>query len=175
MTSALVLLGQAATGINHDDIPNGVLVIVAVALTAGVFLTAIVTGIKYASKERELLHIERLKAIDHGILLDAADELRRIRRTTLRLAAAIGVVVPTGAVVGATVAVINMEPANAAGVTVFLIWSAVAVIGLAAVTSGAWLAQSVVSRLGSASSNDRGTTSYPAYAQTLDIPGAAAR
>ena len=148
----------------NDDIPFGVFVILILAAICAVVIIGTITGIKHATRERELLHTERLKAIEKGFLLDEADEERRIRKGMFRLAYAIGVAVPIFAIIGATSAVINMElPAGGAAhiMPVFLIWTGAAAIGVAGVASGAWLAQAAVARFSPRRRDSPATSPYP--------------
>ncbi|MEX2138119.1 MAG: hypothetical protein WD894_02575 [Pirellulales bacterium] len=153
--SALLLLAQAVgPGVSPNDMPLGIMIVLIVAAVMAVPITGIIVGVRYATKERELQHAERLKAIEKGIDLDGVEsereEERRFRKGILRLAFAIGVVVPMFAVIGATSAVINMEPPApnmSNNMVVFLVWTGAASIGVAAVGSGAWLAQGAIARL----------------------------
>jgi hypothetical protein len=145
--SALLLIAQAgAPGITPDDMPTGVMVVLIVAAVMAVPITAIVTGIKYATRERELAHAERMKALEHGVPLDEIEEERRFRKGVMRLAAGIGVAVPICAVGVATGAVLGLGN-TVATITVFLIWTGAASVGVAGAASGAWLAQGAIARL----------------------------
>jgi hypothetical protein len=144
--SALMLLAQASgPGVSPNDMPLGLMIVLIVAAVMAVPITGIIVGVKYATKERELQHVERLKALEKGFLLDDVEEERRFRKGIMRLAAAIGVAVPICVVGAATGAVTGMERAES--ITVFLIWTGAAAVGVAGVASGAWLAQVAVARL----------------------------
>jgi hypothetical protein len=158
--STLVLLAQAAEAVPPGGMSTGVMVVLIVAAVMAVPITAIVVGVKHATKERELAHAERLKALEKGINLDEIEEERRFRRGMMRLAAGIGVVVPICAVGAATGAVTGMG-SGATTVMVFLIWTCAASIGVAGVASGAWLAQAAATRFKGASGESRRSASYP--------------
>lgn len=167
--STLILMAQAsAPGVSPDDMPVGVMVVMIVTAVMAVPVTAIIVGVKYATKERELQHIERMKALEKGIVLEDVDEERRFRKGIMRLATAIGVVVPICAVGAATGAVTAMMPV--ASLTVFLIWTGAAAVGVAGVSGGAWLAQGAIARLRPGDRRDRPATSP--YARTYDAPEA---
>lgn len=154
------LLAQAAEAVQSNGMPTGLMVVLIVACVMAVPITAIIVGVKHATKERELAHAERLKALEKGINLDEIEEERRFRRGMMRLAAGIGIVVPICAVGAATGAVTGMGSA-ASGVMVFLIWTCAASIGVAGVASGAWLAQAAATRFKGARGENRGSASYP--------------
>jgi hypothetical protein len=145
--STFVLLAQVAEAARSNEMPIGVMVVLIVAAVMAVPITAIIVGVKYATKERELAHAERLKALEKGINLDEIEEERRFRRGMMRLAFGIGVVVPICAVGAATGAVTGMG-SGIPTIMVFLIWTCAASIGVAGVASGAWLAQAAISRFG---------------------------
>jgi hypothetical protein len=145
--SAFFLIAQAAgPSIGNSDMPLGLMVVLIVAAVMAVPITAIIVGVKYATKERELQHAERMKAIEHGVPLDEIEEERRFRKGIMRLAAGIGVAVPICAVGAATGAVLGMGN-GAPTMVVFLIWTGAASIGVAGAASGAWLAQGAIARL----------------------------
>jgi hypothetical protein len=158
--STLVLLAQAAEAAPPGGMSTSVMVVLIVAAVMAVPITAIIVGVKHATKERELAHAERLKALEKGINLDEIEEERRFRRGMMRLAAGIGVVVPICAVGAATGAVTGMG-ATASSAIVFLIWTSAASIGVAGVASGAWLAQAAATRFKGARGENRGSASYP--------------
>ena len=158
--STFVLLAQAAEAVPPGGMSTGVMVVLIVAAVMAVPITAIVVGVKHATKERELAHAERLKALEKGINLDEIEEERRFRRGMMRLAAGIGVVVPICAVGAATGAVTGMG-SGATTVMVFLIWTCAASIGVAGVASGAWLAQAAATRFKGARGESRSSASYP--------------
>jgi hypothetical protein len=159
--SALLILAQASgPGVSANDMPLGIMIVLIVAAVMAVPITAIITGIKYATRERELSHAERMKAIEHGVPLDDIEEERRFRKGIMRLAAGIGVAVPICAVGAATGSVLGLGN-NAATITVFLIWTGAASIGVAGAASGAWLAQGAIARLNPANRRDaQATTTY---------------
>jgi hypothetical protein len=145
------------------------MIVLIVAAVMAVPITAIVTGIKYATKERELAHAERMKALEHGVPLDDIEEERRFRKGIMRLAAAIGVAVPICVVGAATGAVLGLGN-SVATITVFLIWTGAASVGVAGVASGAWLAQGAMMRLGPGSR--RSSQASAAYRATYETPEA---
>jgi hypothetical protein len=159
--SALLLFAQAgAPGVIPDDMPTGVMVVLIVAAVMAVPITAIIVGVKYATKERELQHAERMKALEHGVPLDEIEEERRFRKGVMRLAAGIGVAVPICAVGVATGAVLGLGN-SVPTIVVFLIWTGAASVGVAAVASGAWLAQGAMARLKPGTRpNSQGTAVY---------------
>jgi hypothetical protein len=158
--STFALLAQVAEVVRPDGMSTGVMVVLIVAAVMAVPITAIIVGVKHATKERELAHAERLKALEKGINLDEIEEERRFRRGMMRLAAGIGIVVPICAVGAATGAVTGMG-ATASGVMVFLIWTCAASIGVAGVASGAWLAQAAATRFRSDRGENRSAAPYP--------------
>jgi len=149
--SAFLLFAQAGgSSVPALDAPQGVFIFLIVAAVMAVPIAGIITGVRYATKEREFQHAERMKALEHGVLLDDIEEERRFRKGVLRLAFALGIVVPVFAVIGATSAVINMEkaaPNMSNNMVVFLVWTGAASVGVAGVASGAWLAQVAIARL----------------------------
>ena len=144
--SLLVLLAQAGDAPHSNDVPPGVFIFIAIIAGGAVAITAIITGINFATKERQLQHAERMKALEQGVPLDDIEEERRFRKGIMRLAAAIGVAVPICAVGSATGAVIAMG-SDATTMVVFLIWTGAASVGVAGVASAAWLAQGAINRL----------------------------
>jgi uncharacterized membrane protein YbhN (UPF0104 family) len=145
--SALLILAQASgPGTFSNDMPTGLMVVLIVAAVMAVPITAIINGIKYATRERELAHAERMKALEHGVPLDEIEEERRFRKGIMRLAAGIGVAVPICAVGAATGAVLGLGN-NAPTMFVFLIWTGASTVGVAGAASGAWLAQGAMARL----------------------------
>lgn len=159
--SAFVLLAQRG-GPLSGDVSEGVLVLLIVAAVMAVPITGIIMGVKYATKERELQHAERLKAIEKGFHLDEFDEDRRFRKGILWLALVIGGLVPTAAVTAAALAVSDMSTSVVTNMTVFLIWTGAAAVGVAGVASGAWLAQVAIARLSPGSRRSTQTTGpYP--------------
>ena len=126
--------------------------------TAAAALTLTIVAMKNAAREREMRHTERLKAIENGLLLDDVDEERRVRRGMLRLAAGLGIGVPAIAVVSAAAALINVPAFAMSTLSVFLIWTGAASVGLAAVVSGAWLANATLTRLRPAARHNVGAT-----------------
>jgi hypothetical protein len=168
---ALLLFAQAGgPDVAAGEMPIGVMVVLIVAAVMAVPITAIVTGVKYATKERELQHTERLKALEHGVPLDDIEEERRFRKGIMRLAAGIGIAVPICAVGSATGAVIGLGATSS--LVVFLIWTAAGSVGVAGVASGAWLAQGAINRLGP-QSRRAGTATSP-YPRAYESPQAAA-
>ncbi len=149
--SAFMLFAQAGEALRGaGDIPNGVFGFLGIAAGVAISITVIVMGIKHATKERELYHAERMKALEQGVPLDEMEEDRRLRKGLMRLAFAIGVVVPICAVGSATGAVTGVG-SGISSTAVFLIWTAAAAVGVAGVASGAWLAQAILARSGDAS------------------------
>jgi hypothetical protein len=157
--STFALLAQVAEAVPSNDMPTGIMVVLIVVAVMAVPITAIIVGVKHATRERELAHAERLKALEKGINLDEVEEERRFRRGMMRLAAGIGIVVPICAVGAATGAVTGMG-ATASGVMVFLIWTCAASIGVAGVASGAWLAQAAATRFKGARGENRSAAQY---------------
>jgi hypothetical protein len=173
MISTLALLAQA--GPPSDGIPPTVLMFLGTICVVGFLITITVIGIKYATHERDLLHAERLKAIEKGILLDDVEDERRFRKGLLRLAFSIGVVVPICAA-GAATGALSAMGSGVAGISVFLICSAAAAVGVAGVASGAWLALAIMTRFNSTARRTSQTPSSPAtspYPRTYDAPEAA--
>jgi hypothetical protein len=158
--STFALLAQAAEAAPSNDMPTGIMVVLIVAAVMAVPITAIIVGVKHATKERELAHAERMKALEKGINLDEIEEERRFRRGMMRLAFGIGVVVPICAVGAATGAVTGMGSA-ATSMIVFLTWTCAAAIGVAGVASGAWLAQAAATRFRGARGENRSAAPYP--------------
>ena len=173
--SALFVLAQAgAPGVSSDDMPVGIMVVLIVAAVMAVPITAIILGVKQSSRERELQHAERLKALEKGILLEDVDEERRFRTGIMRLAFGIGIVVPAIAIIGATSAVINMRTFDAPAtntMVVFLIWTGAAAVGVAGVASGAWLAHAAMARLSPGARRDKQATAL--YSQSYETSEAA--
>ena len=122
--------------------------LVAVCVGVGlVVLTSAFVSLRRSAREREMRHAERLRALEHGLVLDELDEERQIRRGMLKLATGLGIVVPIAAIACAAAAVVNMPTQAISTLTVFLIWTGAAAVGLAAVVSGAWLANATLTRL----------------------------
>jgi hypothetical protein len=169
---AMLIFAQAAEANPiSGEMPTGIMVVLIVAAVMAVPITAIVTGVKYATKERELQHAERIKALEHGVPLDDIEEERRFRKGIMRLAGGIGVAVPICAVGAATGAVIGMG-GDATSMVVFLIWTAAGSVGVAGVASGAWLAQGAIHRLGP-QTRRAGTATSP-YPRPYESPQATA-
>jgi hypothetical protein len=163
----MALLAQTSVALRESgDIPNGIFIILAIAAGVAIALTAIVTGIKHATKERELEHVERMKALEQGVPLEQMEEERRFRKGLLRLAFAIGAVVPICAVGSATGAVAGLG-SGVSSTAVFLIWTGAAAVGVAGVASGAWLAQAILGRLAAPS---RRTSSAAAAGNSAPYP-----
>jgi hypothetical protein len=167
--SHLTLLAQAANAADPTGLSMWIFVIIiGIMAVAAVLICAISTGIKYAAKERELQHAERMKALENGLALDEVDDERRLRTGLLRLAFSIGVVVPICAAGSATGALSAMG-SSASGITVFLICSAAAAVGVAGVASGAWLAMAIMTRFNSTArrtsptQNSAATSPYRTY------------
>ncbi len=141
--------------------------------TAAAALTLTIVAMKNAAREREMRHTERLKAIENGLLLDDVDEERRIRRGMLKLAGGLGIGVPAIAVASAAAALINVPAFAMSPLTVFLIWTGAAAVGLAAVVSGAWLANATLTRLRPAGRHQVGSTApNPRANGNYDLAGA---
>jgi hypothetical protein len=169
--SALLLFAQVVgPGVAPNDMPLGLMIVLIVAAVMAVPVTAIVVGVKYATKERELTHAERMKALEHGVPLDDIEEERRFRKGILRLAAGIGMVVPICSVGGATGAVLGLGN-GVPTMVVFLIWTGASSVGVAGAASGAWLAQGAINRLNPRSRRVDSTTSP--YPKPYDAPLAA--
>jgi hypothetical protein len=158
--STLLLLAQTTEAAPPGTLADSMIFLIIVAIMAGasIAIMAIATGVKHATKERELQHAERMKALEHGVPLDDIEEERRFKGI-MRLAAAIGVAVPICAVGAATGAVTGMG-SNVTTMVVFLIWTGAASVGVAGVASGAWLAQGAISRLSPRGARAM-TTPYP--------------
>ena len=154
---SFILLAQAAPPLS-DDVPQGIVVLLIVLAVMAVPITGIIAGVKHAIREREMQHAERLKAIEKGIPLDDVEEERRFRKGIMWLALVIGGLVPTAAVTAAALAVANMSTSAVTNMTVFLIWTGAAAVGVAGVASGAWLAQAAIARLNPASRRSLHTT-----------------
>ena len=157
--SFLPLLAQAASPAT-PDMPQNAFILAIVALGVCIPITAIVMGIRYAMRDREMQHTERLKAIERGFLLDEVEEEQRFRQGIMRLAFGIGIALPAGVVLAAAIGAANM-PGNSS-MNVFLIWTGAASVGIAGVASGAWLANAAITRLRPSSrTSAHETTTYP--------------
>lgn len=176
--SLFLLFAQGGPDVSQGGMPTGLVVVLVTAAVMAVPIVAIITGVKHATKERELQHAERLKAIEHGVPLEdienerrLIDDERRFRKGIMRLAAAIGVGVPVCAVGAATGAVTGMGTA-ATSMIVFLVWTGAAAVGVAGVAAGAWLANSAIMRLKpSSGAVGRVTTPHsPAYKTAQPMP-----
>jgi len=95
-----------------------------------IILVPTIMGIKYAQKERELDHAERMKALELGRILPRDESWW----SPARISVAFGVGVPIGVFLCAAKA--SVEP-NAWSL---VIWLSAGVVGLAGVVSGAFLA-----------------------------------
>ena len=141
--------------------------------TAAAALTLTIVAMKNAAREREMRHTERLKAIENGLLLDDVDEERRIRRGMLKLAGGLGIGVPAIALASAAAALINVPAFSMSTLTVFLIWTGAVSVGLAAVVSGAWLANATLTRLRPTGRQNVGATGQnPLGYGRYDVAGA---
>jgi hypothetical protein len=139
----LLFAQQGATSGSRMD-PSAIVMTFCIA---GAFIAVGCTyfGCKHASKQRELEHIERLKAIEMGQDPDARDEEKKYRNGVFWISFWIGLFVPLVAMAGATAA--TME-AQLSSFTLFGVWSAATAIGVAGVASAAWLMHSCGARLG---------------------------
>jgi hypothetical protein len=140
------LLFFAQQGAPSGDRMDPAVVVIA-ACSAGAFIAVGCTyfGCKHASKQRELEHIERLKAIEMGQDPDARDEEKKYRNGVFWISFWIGLFVPLVAMAGATAATMEAELSS---FTLFAVWSAATAIGVAGVASAAWLMHSCGARLG---------------------------
>jgi hypothetical protein len=145
MLTQLLLFAQEGSPFAGNR-PDPALIVITFCIAGAVIAVGCTYfGCKHASKQRELEHIERLKAIEMGQDPDAHDEEKKYRNGVFWISFWIGFFVPLVATAGATAA--TME-ANLSSFTLFAIWSAVAVIGVAGVASAAWLMHSCGARLG---------------------------
>jgi hypothetical protein len=134
--------GAASLGSRMD--PSAIVITFCIA-GAVVAVGCTYFGCKHASKQRELEHIERLKAIEMGQDPDARDEEKKYRNGVFWISFWIGFFVPLVAVAGATAAT---KEAQLSSFTLFAVWSAATAIGVAGVASAAWLMHSCGARLG---------------------------
>jgi hypothetical protein len=165
------LLAQAGAAPSSNDVPTGVYVFIAIAGGCAITITAIISGINFATKGRQLQHAERMKALEQGVPLDDIEEERRFRKGIMRLAGGIGVAVPICAVGAATGAVTGMG-SSATTMVVFLVWTAAASVGVAGVASGAWLAQGAMNRLSPRGARGAPNMTSP-YPRPYEAPEAA--
>ncbi len=155
MLHQLLLFAQAGSALSGDR-PDPALIVIAFCVCGAIIADCCTYfGCKHASKQRELEHAERIKAIEMGQDPDAHDEEKKYRNGVFWISWWIGFLTPLAAIAGATAAT---KEAELSAFTLFAVWSAATVIGVAGVASAAWLMHSCGARLGFVSKREPGGT-----------------
>jgi hypothetical protein len=155
MLHQLLLFAQEGSALSGNRPDPGLIIIAFFTAGAVIAVGCTYFGCKHASKQRELEHIERLKAIEMGQDPDARDEEKKYRNGVFWISFWIGLFVPLVAMAGATAATMEAELSP---FTLFAVWSAATAIGVSGVASAAWLMHSCGARLGFSPKREPGGT-----------------
>ncbi len=104
MLQQLLLFAQEGSGFAGNR-PDPALIVIAFCVCGAIIAVGCTYfGCKHASKQRELEHVERIKAIEMGQDPDARDDEKKYRNGVFWISFWIGFIVPLVAIGGATAA-----------------------------------------------------------------------